>query len=585
MDSVDPAAYLSQLGSQKSTPAAPSDIDAQILKLAGTAAPVSPAAPQGPDPAIRTAAEGVMPAAGQGVLGRTAGWLKNAPVVAGGELYRMAQSLRGKPLDPYQSAVLGVGEQRAPGAATLTDIAATAPATMAAGEVLPALGLSRLASPVVKSVLQGGTQGLLTADPGEHLQNAALGAAAGGLLSGAGTLGGKVVRGLSRTPQAQTLINNNIDVTPGLLNPKGPANFFEQAAQHLPFVGSRISNARAAVPAQLTQRMLSDAAAPGDQVVAGSLGDQVAGLKSGFDAAYDNAVGGYPAKASIMRVKGADIPLSDAFDDVINKARPGLTPGGSASLGANLQGQLQTLLKSGVQSGKGLQATDLQQMRSTLRQLAREAPGEGQTAEATRSFWQDAEDKVTQALESQLPPKAAAALRATDAQFGKFATVRDLAASVKDRTPTLNDWSTAIRQSTPKNVYAQGGGWNRDLVQAAAQVAKPTVAHTGALGAGTIAPIMHGAAGLLGGAGAYGLAEHPEMLKSHPLLAASLPVGLGLLAGAYSPGGMRALAGQTGMQRAITGLLNSNPRKFEALSLLGRSGALGGLLGSEPATQ
>ena len=113
----------------------------------------------------------------------------------------------------------------------------------------------------------------------------------------------------------------------------------------------------------------------------------------------------------------------------------------------------------------GLAATDLQQFRSTLRTLARETP-DGTTAQAVRGFWKDAEAEVTQALESQLPPKAAAQLQAIDQQFGKFATVRDLATSVKDRTPTMNDWSNAIARNTPDKVYAAGGGWNRGLIQA-----------------------------------------------------------------------------------------------------------------------
>ena len=556
-----------QMG-QKQAPAAGAAVsDQDILRLAagpsrGSSGGYTPPDLDSPEAYARAAAS-VLP---QG-SNRLMTWLENAPTAMGGEFVKLKQ-LAGFKLDPMEKAVIQQAQQRAPGAGTVGDILETIPATMAAPEALGAAGLGRLAAnPYTLSAIQGGIQGAMTADPGQRLQQGAVGALTGGLMHGLGAGASKVVNGLARTPAAQTLIDQGVNVPPGMLGHGGAANKIEQALTHIPFLGSKISNARAAVPSQISDIMTQDAVAPGQALPKGlGINDAVSGLKEGYDAAYQDAVGGYPASAKIMRTTGSDVPLADAFQSVANKARQGLTADARAKLGQTLQDQLQEVINAARQSGKGLQATDLQAFRSTLRTLGRDAP-EGTTQGAVRDFWKDAEDKVTQALESQLPPKAAAALRAIDANYGKFATVRDLAASVRDRTPTMNDWSAAIARNTPKPVYAAGGGWNRDLVQAASQVARPTVTHTGALGAGTIAPIIGGIEAAL----------HPAAIMAHPVGAAAAGIGIGGLLGAYSKTGMRALAGQTSGQKAVQGLLSQlHPDLRQGLSLALRSGLLGG---------
>ena len=154
------------------------------------------------------------------------------------------------------------------------------------------------------SSLEGATQGALTS-PGNRLQGAAVGAVSNPILGALGRGFGKLVQGVNRTPEAQTLINQGVQLPAGMMSPSGAVNKVEQAMTHLPILGSKISNARAAVPAQITQRMFSDAAAPGASVSAGAgLNDAVSQLQSGYDAAYGQAVGGYPAKAAILRVAG-----------------------------------------------------------------------------------------------------------------------------------------------------------------------------------------------------------------------------------------------------------------------------------------
>ena len=160
-----------------------------------------------------------------------------------------------------------------------------------------------------------------------------------------------------------------------------------------------------------------------------------------------------------------------------------------------------------------------------------------------------------------------------DAQYGKFATVREVAKALRDKEePTLQQWSSAVARTTPPNLYATGGGWNRDLLKAATVVGKATIPHTGATGAGTVGPIMRGLEGVGGalfGAGAL----------HHPLAALGAAGTLGSLYGAYSPIGVRALAGQTGWQQGLQGLLrNVSPAAKEAIGRYGRAGLLSGLL-------
>lgn len=573
MNSIDPGEYLAGLGSQQSS-SAPTMSDADILKLA--AGPVRSATGGAVDMDASGNTSAAMRALPTGSNKFTT-WLKNAPIAAGGEFDRLYHGITGQPMDPLSQAVLSGAKNNAPGAAPLTDMLATLPATMGATAALPALGLGAVAAnPLALGAVQGGLQGALTANPGQRLQQGALGAVTGAALPMVGGALGKLATGLSRTPAAQSLLDQGVTLPPGLLNPSGAGNTAEQALTHIPLIGSKVAGARNAVPAQITDLMTQDAVAPGQRLPKGlNINDAVSGLKNGYDAAYTSAVGGYPAAAKIMRTTGSDIPLTNAFNSVISTARPGLTPGARTQLGNTLQAQLQEVINAARQSGQGLQATDLQQFRSTLRTLAREAP-EGTTQSAVRGFWQDAQDKVTQALESQLPPKSAALLRATDAQYGKFATVSDLANSVKDRTPTMNDWSSAIARNTPDPVYAAGGGWNRGLIQSAAQVVKPTVAHTGALGAGAIAPAMAGLEAAL----------HPSWVLSHPLASVGTGAGIGGLWSAYTQPGMRALAGQTAPQKAVMGLLNSlHPTVKAGLKQLLQSSGTQGLLSNTAPSQ
>ena len=253
-------------------------------------------------------------------------WLKNAPATAGGELYRLYKNVTGQQMDPLQQAVFNQAKQASPGVAPLTDVLATAPVAMGVGEALPAMGLARLAaSAPALGAVQGGIQGALTANPGDRWQQGAIGAATGAALPMIGGAIGKLASGVARTPEAEQLVSQGVQLPVGMMSPSGAVNKVEQALTNLPFVGSKIANARAAVPAQVTERMVQDAVAPGAALTPGlGINDAVSELKSGYDSAYHAAIGGYPGVPAIAHPSGP-IPLTQAFTDVANTARAGLT--------------------------------------------------------------------------------------------------------------------------------------------------------------------------------------------------------------------------------------------------------------------
>jgi hypothetical protein len=458
-------------------------------------------------------------------------------------------------------------------------------APIAAGAALaaPEAGIGALGGGLLGAIGGGAAQGALLSPAGSRGENALLGAATGGLLHGAGAAAGKLVSGMTRTPAAQTLLDRSIPLTPGQMNPTGLYNKVEQGLTAIPFVGGKIANARAAGVPAFTRGMLEDALAPGDTLGPGNdLNELYAGARAGFDNAYDS-IHGYPMKPAVVNIKGPDVPLSQAFQQITDKPRLGLTATQRASMGQQLQDQLGETIAVAKRSG-GLLSDHLQQLRSAIRDAARDVSPVDNASRAQRGFWDDAEQQVTKALDSQLPPKASSDLKAIDAQYGKLATIGKAIGAAKDRPegPTLQQFSTAIKNATPASTYAAGGGWNRDAAKAAQAVFGSTVPMTGLTGAGVVTPLMRGVEGGLGlGAGALGLA--------HPVGLGAAALGTAGLLGGYTAPGLRALAGQTAPQKAVQGLLKSlSPQMRKALPLLLRAGGTqaslqglnGGLLSS-----
>ena len=609
MDSVDPGNYLATLMTpqapagkalaQASAPAAPSTdsatLDRQILALA-TASSASANTQGTQDPNAQAAQSAEQTAAGKQQYLRfgpwttpvpTPHWLDNGISGAGGRAMQLGQwagqSVGIQP-DPLKAAVAQQLQSTTGGkvGSFLMDTGLTAPLGGAATSGLARLGGvgARIAGNTFgRAAVQGAVQGAATAPPGSRLEGAGLGAVLSPALPLAGAAGGKVVQGLTRTPEAQALLDRGVQLTPGQMNPTGKiVNRAEQAFTNLPIVGGTIANARAAAQPQYARAMVQDAMAPGAKLTttSGDFNDLIAEGQQGFDQAYNSTLrssvpgGGFPVTPKILNTSGPDTPLSKALSQLAATPRAGLTQAQRQGLGQQLQDQLNETIAVAKRSG-GLQADDLQQLRSAFRDAARDVSPIDNASRAQRGFWSDAQQTVTQALESQLPSKTSQALRDIDQQYSKFAIVRDVAKAAKDQPggPTPAQFTNAIAQATPASTYAAGGGWNRDLSKSARSVFQSTVPQTGATGAGIIGPVMHG----LEGAGALALGMH------NPLALAGIGAGLGTIGGAYTRPGLRALAGQTGWQQAAQRqLARLTPAQQAAISRYARAGLLSGPL-------
>ncbi|HWG75560.1 MAG TPA: hypothetical protein VN660_02070 [Steroidobacteraceae bacterium] len=578
--------------------AAPADLDQQLLVALKqpTASSAGPINPDSPGAYAQAAATGASQSDANPTLqlGYSRGhildthipiptWLAQGLSGAGGEAVRLGQGAKqtvGMQTDPLLRAVSQQELSTTAGkvGGDLADMAITAPIGGAATSGLAKLGGigARIAGNALgNAAVQGAVQGAITANPGQRLEGAGLGAALAPVLPLAARGVGSIATGLTRTPEAQALLNRGVQLSPGELNPDGTVvNRLEQAATHIPIIGGKIANVRGSLTPQISRLMVDDAAAPGATVShTGDFNDAVADLKAGYDNAYQSTLGtkgnGFPMRPAIMNSQGPDVALSDAFQRLAARPALGLTAQMRSSMGQQLQDQLNEVLGVAKRSG-GLEATDLQSLRSALRDASRDVSPVDNASRAQRGFWDSAQQLVSQAMKSQLPPDVSSALDDIDAQYGKFATVREVAKSLKDKeTPTLQHWSTAVARTTPPNVYASGGGWNRDLLKAATAVGKTTVPNTGATGAGTIGPIIAGIEG----------AMHPAFIAAHPVALGGVAGGLGALYGAYTRPGLRLLAGQTAPQRAVQGLLQAmHPAAKEAIGRYARTGLLNGLL-------
>jgi hypothetical protein len=473
--------------------------------------------------------------------------------------------------------------------------AATAPVGWGVGGLLGKIGLA--ARPILAGAATGAGQGLMTADPGSRLQGTVLGGALGAALPGVGGAVSKLVRGMARTPAAQTLLSRGVRLTPGQLNPAGGLNRIEQAFTSFPWLGGRIAAARDAAPTQYARAMVEDAMAPGAKLTStsGDFNDLVKDASDSFDPAYRSALRPNGTPVSVRPVinppTGNPVPLRRALADVAAVPRGGLTAPQRQALGDQLQEHLDETLAEAQRDG-GMTADHLQQLRSTLRDAARDVSPIDNASRAQRAFWNDAQGKVTQALESQLPPDAAAALRATDAQYGKFAVIRDVARSLKDKpNVTPNMFSNAIAKATTPAAYATGGGFNRDLSKAGQQVFSPTVPMTGLTGAGIVAPAIRLLGKLAsspiteGGGALYAL--HNPVAAFHAAAPIAGIAGLGRLA--YSGPGLRSFAGQTGWQQAAQRALGrltsaTTPAQRRLAQQIAAAGLIQSLMPRQPPT-
>lgn len=381
-----------------------------------------------------------------------------------------------------------------------------------------------------RQVVEGSLQGAIMAEPGKRGEGAAFGAAGGAALPLGAAAIKKVSAGLSRTPEADRLIRQGVDLTPGQLRPRGFINQIEESSQSVPLAGGFVRSAREDAREQWAQQAVASAAAPGARINAagGPISKWFDEADDSFGPAYDQFKG-YPVLPVIMPSSGAaNIPLTQAFSRVV-RATPGVSNGARKTAQNFLDDQLNSLPKSGR-----LDSEDLLRLRSKVREEIRTLDGQtGVGALDRKKIYENAEKQISDALFSQLPPGSRAALAETDIRYKTLLIVRDALQTSKGNAFTPSQLLAAIRRNTDSKEFARGGGFLRQLAddgRAAFEVQAPA---TGARVA-TLAPLGLGAA------------ADPSV---------GLPLLLGGALATLTGTGRRLARGQSAPQRALSEVL------------------------------
>ncbi|MFY4731290.1 hypothetical protein [Nitrospira sp. BLG_2] len=431
-----------------------------------------------------------------------------------------------------------------------------------------ALGARLAGNMLARGALEGAAQGALMADPGQRAQGAMFGAGAGAVLPALAGTASKAIRGVAKTPEAEALLREGVDLTPGQMNPLGVANQMEESWQSVPLVGSVIRGAREGAAQDFQRVTIQKAAMPGTKIATGSPDKMLQEAYDSFQPFYD-AAKGFPVTAKIVQTKGSDIPLSIAFANAAKSQSVRASSDARKSVNSWLQNEL-TALKSAKFKGGTDDSAALLDLRSNIRAEGRKAISQNDTASA--ELLEKAEDQVTRALESQLPKSALNSLKAADAKYGQYKVVETAVARAKDKAGgfTASDLSEAVAQAhrgANKGSYARGGGGDlRQLAHAGKESMSVVSPPTGARMASIVGP----AALALGKSGV------------------GIPVALGALGLTATKTGRRLAAGsmgwQQGGQRVADQVLGQlDPTTQALIAQYANRAAVGAGLGMVPA--
>lgn len=417
------------------------------------------------------------------------------------------------------------------------EAAATAPLTLGVGTGFGAIrgagtAARVITNPITRGVAEGAAQGFVSAGPDNRAGGAITGGIAGGVFPAASAAVRGAARGFPRTPEAQFLVDRGVSLTPGQMNPTSAVNQIEETLQSAPLVGSVIRNARENAQAQFNRAVVEQSSLSPLSAAASTLDAQLDEAFRAFNSGYAPARG-IPVTLQLAGAGGNRRTLEQALKSVTDKARTGLTPDIRKNEFRVLSNTLQEVVDAANQRG-GLQSDDLLDFRTLIRDRVRSLPQANSTDLALREMYEEAEDVVTQALNNQLPRAAMTAVRAADAKYAQYKTVAAAVRKAGDRPTgfTATNLSNAVRENTPPDLYARGGGGAlREFAKAGAQAfemrAPPTGARIAILGGGAYQPYV------------------------------GVPVAAGMLAAAGTQTGRRFAAGQLAGQAQLDRLLQS----------------------------
>jgi hypothetical protein len=367
--------------------------------------------------------------------------------------------------------------------AFLGEVAATAPvgglglgAARAGAAKLGAGGLTRfLASAAGAGGSQGAAEGALLADPGERLRGAAIGGAAGAAIP---WLGGKAWRALTRGVQAsapaRSLMRKGVDLTPGQMNPEGVLGRAEELTGRM-FGG--VEKARARGMGDWRTLARQEGVAPQVQGAnrASSAQRGMASMFDEFEQAYD-PVKGLPIMPKVFG-NGPQPTLQALFKQAAGNRATMATGQLRGEVGSWLDNAA-TMLRRDAQGN--VLSDDLLKLRSLIRKQAFAAGDD----EAKRVMLHEAEQAVTDVLESQVHGSAAQALRAADAKYAQYKLLEQAGwLGRRNQAPTEftpSQLLSAVGQQTGKGAFVRGGGGPlRALAEQGRQVFDARVPQTG----------------------------------------------------------------------------------------------------------
>jgi hypothetical protein len=424
----------------------------------------------------------------QGVVG-TAGLVTDTPAMAYESLSGRQAPQWAKPAQSFAQGLEQLGGQElAPASATervVGDI------TRGVGGAVGGLGTGQMLARSANPIMQGAGQVLssprgafapaVTSSLAQGVTREAgggrgsqLAAALAGGLAPAGAAGAmRAFTGIKPSPEAALLMKEGLDLTPGALNKGGTLDLLETSYENA--VGKWITGPRQKAEQDVRHLLISKSAAPGAVIekqenVAKMLDDA---YKS-FTPAYEE-VHGFPlvlekGKPVIVNV-GTNVPIDKAFKSAISNKSITAQDSTRRIVSNFINDQLTKPIKS---------SEDLLNIRSAIRSEIRGTTAADVDASSKRRLLEDAEDIVTKALESQLPPKLMEKLKAVDAKYSNYKTL-EKAVFNKGEKFTATDVERALKQNADKGAYARGEGTElRPIVEAAKNVTSPTLPQTGA---------------------------------------------------------------------------------------------------------
>lgn len=359
-----------------------------------------------------------------------------------------------------------------PGAPALSiagEATAMVPGQMAATGALsrvPWLGKQLFGTMPRRMITEGAIQGGVMAPPGHKAEGVLYGGGAGALFPAAKWGWDKITRGVDPTDWARTAMGKGVDLRVSQMNPKSTlAGIQSNWLNDLPIIGKRLRAGELEAYEQWKQATIQDVTAPGTRIPrTESLSQMLDDAYKTYGPAYDQ-VKGFPTYPYILNTNGPNKPLVTAFKEVLS------TPGTyEDSARESVRRYLNQQYSQIRNLRRAPRSEDLLGMRSDIRSEIRRLKygrNPSTNAEDKVALLEMAEKKVTEAVESQLPPDVMTQLKAIDRQYAKYKVMEDAMWRASGKPLMPSHITAAVRAASTKGQFARGHGLAREYADQA----------------------------------------------------------------------------------------------------------------------